>query len=62
LNFWQRRKARNANAMYPATFVLVEDVCGCSDCDIVCCGAPMKIVAQEKTKTSFKPGPAKPRK
>jgi hypothetical protein len=30
--------------------VLVEDVCGCEDCDIVCCGAPMKPVREEKSK------------
>jgi hypothetical protein len=30
--------------------ILVEDVCGCDDCDIVCCGAPMKQVKEQKSK------------
>jgi hypothetical protein len=30
--------------------ILVEDTCGCDDCDIVCCGAPMKQVKEEKPK------------
>jgi len=25
--------------------VVVDDVCGCSPCDLICCGAPMKEVA-----------------
>ncbi len=40
--------------------VVVEDACGCGDCDIVCCGAPMKPV-----KAPVKPKPkaaAKPKK
>ena len=37
--------------------VLVEDVCGCEDCDVICCGAPMKQVKAEKSvpKTKAKP-------
>jgi hypothetical protein len=35
--------------------VLVEDVCGCEDCDIVCCSAPMKQVKEEKPKPAAKP-------
>lgn len=34
--------------------VLVEDVCGCEDCDVICCGAPMKQVKEEKPKTKKK--------
>lgn len=44
--------------------VLVENVCGCEDCDVICCGAPMKQVKEEK-KTTVKPKPktkAKPAK
>jgi hypothetical protein len=37
--------------------VLVEDDCGCEDCDIVCCSAPMKQVKEEKTKPTAKPKP-----
>lgn len=39
--------------------VLVEDDCGCNDCDIVCCAAPMKLVEKEKAKPKAKPKPAK---
>ncbi len=28
--------------------LLVEDECGCDDCDVVCCGAPMKPFKVEK--------------
>jgi hypothetical protein len=44
--------------------VLVEDVCGCEDCDIVCCGAPMKQVKAEESKLKAKPKlkAAKPKK
>jgi hypothetical protein len=38
--------------------VVVEDVCGCDECDIVCCGAPMKQIKEEKPK----PKAAKPKK
>ena len=43
--------------------VLVEDDCGCEECDIVCCSAPMKQV-KEETKTAAKPKPqaVKPKK
>ncbi len=45
--------------------VLVEDVCGCEDCDVICCGTPMKPVTEEKkpakakSKTKAKPAKAK---
>jgi len=44
--------------------VLVEDDCGCQECDIVCCSAPMKQVKEEKPKPTAKPKPkaAKPKK
>ncbi len=41
--------------------IVVEDACGCEDCDVVCCGAPMKQVKQEKIKPKSKPK-AKPKK
>jgi hypothetical protein len=28
--------------------VVVDDACGCSECDLVCCGAPMKPVKGAK--------------
>ncbi len=42
--------------------VLVEDVCGCNDCDIVCCAAPMKQVKEEKAKPKPTPKVVKPKK
>jgi hypothetical protein len=39
--------------------VVVEDDCGCQECDIVCCSAPMKQVKEEKTKVVEKPKPKK---
>ena len=34
--------------------MVVEDPCGCSECDVICCGAPMKPV-----KTATKAAPSK---
>lgn len=34
--------------------VLVEDVCGCEECDIICCGVPLKQVKEEKPKPKAK--------
>lgn len=28
--------------------VVVDEVCGCSECDLVCCGAPMEEAKSEK--------------
>jgi hypothetical protein len=28
--------------------VLVEEDCGCSDCDLICCGVPMKEAKPKK--------------
>jgi hypothetical protein len=30
--------------------VVVDDACGCSECDLICCGAPMKPVKEAKPK------------
>jgi hypothetical protein len=30
--------------------VMVDNTCGCSECDIVCCGEPMKPVKAAKEK------------
>ncbi len=33
--------------------LLVEDECGCEDCDVFCCGVPMKpLKAEKKTVTA----------
>jgi hypothetical protein len=38
--------------------VVVDDACGCSACDIMCCGEPMKPVKKEaKAKPKAKPKP-----
>ncbi len=34
--------------------VVVEDVCGCEDCDVVCCGTPMKPVKGAEPKPKAK--------
>ena len=39
--------------------VVVEDVCGCEDCDVVCCGAPMKQVKENKPEHKAKSAPKK---
>jgi hypothetical protein len=30
--------------------VVVDDPCGCSECDLICCGVPMKPVKKTKPK------------
>ena len=44
--------------------VLVEDACGCEDCDVICCSVPMKPVKEERTTAKAKPKrqAAKPKK
>jgi hypothetical protein len=53
--------------------VIVEDVCGCDDCNIVCCEEPMKkvkapakkaarVVAKPKAKAAPPKKKAKPKK
>ena len=42
--------------------VVVDDPCGCTACDLVCCGAPMvevKPKSKPKTKAKAKPKPKK---
>ena len=35
--------------------VMVADPCGCSPCDLICCGVPMKPVKAAKAKPKAKP-------
>jgi hypothetical protein len=35
--------------------VMVDDPCGCSTCDLICCGVPMKSVKEAKAKPKAKP-------
>ena len=38
--------------------ILVEDPCGCEECDLICCGEPMKPVKAAKAKAAkAKPKP-----
>ena len=34
--------------------MVVEDPCGCSPCDVVCCSVPMKQVGKSTTKPKAK--------
>ena len=34
--------------------VLVDETCGCSECDLICCEAPMKEVPVKEAKTKAK--------
>ena len=34
----------------------VDDLCGCTECDVVCCGQPMKNIGKKKV---VKKAPAK---
>jgi hypothetical protein len=42
--------------------VLVEDPCGCSACELVCCAKPMKPVKPATAKPKPKKQPAKAKK
>ncbi len=35
--------------------ILVEDPCGCEECDLICCGEPMKPVKAAKANAKPKP-------
>ena len=62
--FLAKKKGERYKCENCGLVVLVEDVCGCNDCDIVCCAAPMKKVEETKPKAKPKPKPktAKPKK
>jgi hypothetical protein len=65
VKFLAKKKGEKYKCEDCGLVVLVEDVCDCGECDIVCCGAPMKPVKVEKTKPEAKPKPkaaAKPKK
>jgi hypothetical protein len=54
-----RKKGEKYKCEECGLVVLVEDPCGCEDCDIICCGAPLKQVKEEKPKPKVKPKPKK---
>ncbi len=41
--------------------VIVEDVCGCDECDVVCCGVPMELKKEKPKKASAKVAAKKPK-
>jgi hypothetical protein len=47
-DFLAKKKGERYKCDQCGLVVLVEDVCGCEDCDVVCCGVPMKPVKEEK--------------
>jgi hypothetical protein len=59
VRFLAKKKGERYKCDECGIVVLVEDDCGCEDCDIVCCGAPMKQVKEGKPKTEVKPKPKK---
>jgi hypothetical protein len=57
VNFLAKKKGEKYKCDECGLVVLVEDVCGCEDCDVVCCGVPMKQVKEEKPKPEAKHAP-----
>lgn len=64
VNFLAKKKGEKYTCEDCGLIVVVEDDCGCEECDIVCCGAPMKPVKEAKPKLAAKskPAAAKPKK
>jgi len=62
IEFLAKKKGEKYKCDECGLVVLVEDVCGCEDCDVVCCGAPMKQVKEEKPKAKPAPKAAKSKK
>ncbi len=67
-NFLAKKKGEKYKCDECGMVIVVEDACGCEECDVVCCGAPMKPVKEEKPKATAKikakpaPKAAKPKK
>lgn len=34
--------------------MVVDEACGCDECDVICCGAPMKKVEKSAAKSATK--------
>ena len=64
MKFLAKKKGEQYKCEECGLVVLVQDDCGCQECDIICCGAPMKQVKEAKPKPAAKPKPkaAKPKK
>jgi Desulfoferrodoxin, N-terminal domain len=64
VNLLAKKKGEKYKCEDCGLIVVVEDDCGCEECDIVCCGAPMKPVKETKSKPETKPKPVitKPKK
>jgi hypothetical protein len=54
-DFLAKKKGERYKCEECGLVVLVEDVCGCEDCDVICCGAPMQQVKAEKPAAKAKP-------
>jgi hypothetical protein len=54
VNFLAKKKGEKYKCEECGLVVLVEDVCGCSDCDLICCDVPMKPVKETKAQTKSK--------
>jgi len=63
-DFLAKKKAERYKCDQCGLVVLVEDVCGCEDCDVVCCRVPMKPVKEAKpaVKAKSKAKPVKAKK
>jgi hypothetical protein len=59
VKFLAKKKGEKYKCDECGLVVLVENPCGCEDCDIICCGAPLKQVKEEKPKPKVKPKPKK---
>ena len=65
VKFLAKKKGEKYKCDECGLVIVVEDVCGCDDCDVVCCGAPMKPLkeaAKLKPKAKPKTAAAKPKK
>lgn len=57
MKFLAKKKGERYKCEECGLVVFVEDVCGCEECDIVCCGTAMQQVKEEKPKLKAKPKP-----
>jgi hypothetical protein len=63
VKFLAKKKGEKYKCDECGLVVLVQDACGCEQCDIVCCGAPMKQIKEKpKPKATPKPKTTKPKK
>jgi hypothetical protein len=51
-----KRKGEKYKCEECGLVVVVDDACGCSECDLICCGAAMKPVKEAKPKAKKQTG------